>query len=59
MNGSRDWVQLRRHRRKQGSDLVLQGATRGYVLEARVVTLEGSAAELRANPAVITAYLGL
>jgi ABC-type branched-subunit amino acid transport system ATPase component len=34
-------------------------ATRGYVLESGVVTLEGRAKELHANPAVVTAYLGL
>ena len=44
---------------EQNVELALEVATRGYVLESGVVTLEGSAAELHANPAVITAYLGL
>jgi branched-chain amino acid transport system ATP-binding protein len=44
---------------EQNVELALEVATRGYVLEAGVVTLEGTAAELHANPAVITAYLGL
>ena len=44
---------------EQNVELALEVATRGYVLEAGVVTLEGTAAELHANPAVVTAYLGL
>jgi len=44
---------------EQNVELALGVATRGYVLEAGVVTLEGTAAELHADPAVITAYLGL
>ena len=44
---------------EQNVELALDVATRGYVLEAGVVTLEGTAAELHANPAVVTAYLGL
>jgi branched-chain amino acid transport system ATP-binding protein len=44
---------------EQNVELALEVATRGYVLEAGLVTLEGTAAELHANPAVITAYLGL
>jgi len=44
---------------EQNVELALDVATRGYVLEAGVVTLAGTAAELHANPAVITAYLGL
>ena len=44
---------------EQNVELALEVATRGYVLESGVVTLEGTAAELHANPAVITAYLGL
>jgi branched-chain amino acid transport system ATP-binding protein len=44
---------------EQNVELALEVATRGYVLEAGRVTLEGTAAELHANPAVITAYLGL
>jgi branched-chain amino acid transport system ATP-binding protein len=44
---------------EQNVELALEVATRGYVLEAGVVTLAGTAAELRANPEVITAYLGL
>jgi branched-chain amino acid transport system ATP-binding protein len=44
---------------EQNVELALEVATRGYVLEAGLVTLEGTAAELHANPAVVTAYLGL
>ena len=44
---------------EQNVELALEVATRGYVLEAGVVTLDGTAAELHADPAVVTAYLGL
>jgi branched-chain amino acid transport system ATP-binding protein len=44
---------------EQNVELALEVATRGYVLEAGRVTLEGAAAELHANPAVVAAYLGL
>jgi branched-chain amino acid transport system ATP-binding protein len=44
---------------EQNVELALEVATRGYVLEAGHVTLEGTAAELRANPAVVAAYLGV
>ncbi|MGA8902332.1 ABC transporter ATP-binding protein [Bradyrhizobium sp.] len=44
---------------EQNVELALEVATRGYVLEAGSVTLEGTAAELRANPAVVAAYLGI
>jgi branched-chain amino acid transport system ATP-binding protein len=44
---------------EQNVELALEVATRGYVLEAGVVTLAGTAAELHANPAVVAAYLGL
>jgi branched-chain amino acid transport system ATP-binding protein len=44
---------------EQNVELALEVASRGYVLEAGSVTLEGSAAELHANPAVVTAYLGV
>jgi branched-chain amino acid transport system ATP-binding protein len=44
---------------EQNVELALEVASRGYVLEAGVVTLEGTAAELKANPAVISAYLGV
>ena len=44
---------------EQNVELALDVASRGYVLEAGVVTLAGTAAELHANPAVVTAYLGL
>jgi branched-chain amino acid transport system ATP-binding protein len=44
---------------EQNVELALDVASRGYVLEAGRVTLEGSAAELRANPAVVAAYLGV
>ena len=44
---------------EQNLELALEVASRGYVLEAGAVMLEGSAAELHANPAVVTAYLGV
>jgi branched-chain amino acid transport system ATP-binding protein len=44
---------------EQNVELALDVATRGYVLEAGVVTLAGTAAELHANPAVVGAYLGV
>ena len=44
---------------EQNVELALDVATRGYVLEAGRVTLQGTAAELHADPAVVTAYLGL
>jgi branched-chain amino acid transport system ATP-binding protein len=44
---------------EQNVELALDVASRGYVLEAGHVTLEGTASELHANPAVVTAYLGV
>ena len=44
---------------EQNVELALDVASRGYVLEAGRVTLKGAAAELRSNPAVVEAYLGL
>jgi branched-chain amino acid transport system ATP-binding protein len=44
---------------EQNVELALDVASRGYVLEAGSVTLKGTAAELKANPAVVEAYLGL
>jgi branched-chain amino acid transport system ATP-binding protein len=44
---------------EQNVELALDVAGRGYVLEAGSVTLAGTAAELRSNPAVVSAYLGL
>jgi branched-chain amino acid transport system ATP-binding protein len=44
---------------EQNVELALDVAARGYVLEAGVVTLQGTAAELHANPAVVAAYLGV
>jgi branched-chain amino acid transport system ATP-binding protein len=44
---------------EQNVELALEVASRGYVLEAGVVTLAGTATELKANPAVISAYLGV
>ncbi|WFU76460.1 ABC transporter ATP-binding protein [Bradyrhizobium sp. CB2312] len=44
---------------EQNVALALDVATRGYVLESGRIVLQGSAAELNANPAVRTAYLGL
>jgi branched-chain amino acid transport system ATP-binding protein len=44
---------------EQNVELALEVASRGYVLEAGRVTLKGTAAELRSNPAVVEAYLGI
>jgi branched-chain amino acid transport system ATP-binding protein len=44
---------------EQNVELALEVASRGYVLEAGTVTLKGTATELRSNPAVVTAYLGV
>jgi branched-chain amino acid transport system ATP-binding protein len=44
---------------EQNVGLALDVATRGYVLESGRVTLQGTADELRENPAVVSAYLGL
>jgi len=44
---------------EQNVELALEVASRGYVLEAGRVTLAGTASELHANPAVISAYLGV
>ena len=44
---------------EQNARAALQVADRGYVLETGQITLEGSAAELAANPRVIESYLGL
>ena len=44
---------------EQNVELALEVASRGYVLESGHVTLAGTAADLRANPAVVAAYLGL
>ena len=44
---------------EQNVELALELATRGYVLESGTVTLQGTAAELHANPAVVAAYLGV
>jgi branched-chain amino acid transport system ATP-binding protein len=44
---------------EQNVELALDVASRGYVLEAGKVTLKGTAAELKANPAVVEAYLGI
>ncbi|MFE7802888.1 ABC transporter ATP-binding protein [Nocardia sp. NPDC057440] len=43
---------------EQNARSALTVATRGYVLEAGVTSLEGSSEELRANPRVVEAYLG-
>lgn len=44
---------------EQNVELALETATRGYVLETGAITLQGTAAELHADPAVVAAYLGL
>jgi len=44
---------------EQNASLALDVAARGYVLESGRIALQGAAADLRANPAVRTAYLGI
>jgi len=44
---------------EQNARAAQQVADRGYVLETGQITLEGSAADLAANPRVIESYLGL
>lgn len=44
---------------EQNVAMALEVATRGYVLEKGSIVLKGATAELAANPAVKTAYLGL
>jgi branched-chain amino acid transport system ATP-binding protein len=44
---------------EQNVELALDVASRGYVLESGAVTLQGTAEELRSNPAVVSAYLGV
>jgi branched-chain amino acid transport system ATP-binding protein len=44
---------------EQNVSLALDVASRGYVLESGRITLQGTSAELNANPAVRTAYLGI
>jgi branched-chain amino acid transport system ATP-binding protein len=44
---------------EQNVGLALDVATRGYVLESGRVALQGTSAELNANPAVRAAYLGI
>ncbi|HET8593733.1 MAG TPA: ABC transporter ATP-binding protein [Intrasporangium sp.] len=43
---------------EQNARAALKVASRGYVLDSGVVTIEGSADELRADPRVVEAYLG-
>jgi branched-chain amino acid transport system ATP-binding protein len=43
---------------EQNARMALGVATRGYVLETGAIALEGTAAELAANPQVQRAYLG-
>jgi len=43
---------------EQNANMALKLAHRGYVLEAGTIVLEGSSAELAANPEVKKAYLG-
>jgi len=43
---------------EQNANEALVHADRGYVLENGIITLEGTATELRRNPRVIEAYLG-
>lgn len=43
---------------EQNANLALEIASRGYVLEAGRIVLNGSAQELRDDPAVREAYLG-
>jgi branched-chain amino acid transport system ATP-binding protein len=44
---------------EQRVDLALQLAQRAYVMETGRITLSGDAADLRSNPEVRQAYLGL
>jgi len=43
---------------EQNARMALGVATRGYVLETGAIALEGTAADLAANPQVQRAYLG-
>ncbi len=43
---------------EQNAHMALSVANRGYVLEAGIITIEGTAEELRENPHVKVAYLG-
>jgi branched-chain amino acid transport system ATP-binding protein len=43
---------------EQNAHMALSVANRGYVLEAGIITIEGTAQELRENPHVKVAYLG-
>ena len=43
---------------EQNARSALRVATRGYVIDSGVVTIEASAEELRADPRVVEAYLG-
>jgi branched-chain amino acid transport system ATP-binding protein len=43
---------------EQNAKLALQVSSRGYVMDGGLVTLEGDAASLLANPKVREAYLG-
>jgi branched-chain amino acid transport system ATP-binding protein len=44
---------------EQQAPLAMAYTDRGYVLENGVISLEGSSAELAADPRVRTAYLGV
>ena len=44
---------------EQNTAMALEYASRGYVLERGAVVLQGTAADLKANPAVRAAYLGI
>ena len=44
---------------EQNVSLALDVATRGYVLEAGRIVLEGSSSELNENPKIREAYLGI
>ena len=43
---------------EQNANAALRVADRGYVMETGQITLEGTGAELAANPRVREAYLG-